>query len=165
MGHKSGVHTPRLNALKEESAPTHQQPLMPSFRARGGRGGALYDQGCCMSCSIVLFHACPPHPLLSTGPGSAAGPWALGTSSTCQAPLRAHPSIRTAPASSWPPHGTVRAKINTPLAGAALRSLLREEAVLASAGSSPPRRQQAKATSLSPHQRQAGGSQDTASPR
>lgn len=63
-----------------------------------------------------------------------------GTGSTCQAPLRAQPSVRAASASSWPPNGTGQAKINTHLAGAAtLRSLLREEAVSASAGSSLPR--------------------------
>ena len=63
-----------------------------------------------------------------------------GTGSTCQAPPRAQPCVRAGSASSWPPNGPGRAKINTPLAGiAALRSLLGEEAVLASAGSSLPR--------------------------
>lgn len=63
-----------------------------------------------------------------------------GTGSTCQRPLRAQPSVHAAPASSWPLNGTGQANINTHLAGAAaLRSLLREEAVLASAGSSLPR--------------------------
>lgn len=113
----------------------------------------------------VLFNpALPrarPHPWLSTGlggpgeqrwrakpclqavaveglpTGTARTP---GTGSTCQAPLRARLSVHAAPASSWPLNGTGRAKINTHLAGAAaLRSLLREEAVLASAGSSLPR--------------------------
>lgn len=50
------------------------------------------------------------------------------------------PSVYAASASSWPMNRTGQAKINTHLAGtAALRSLLREEAVLASAGSSLPR--------------------------
>lgn len=66
--------------------------------------------------------------------------WRPGMGSTCQARPRAQPSVRAAPASSWPPNGTGRAKINTHLAAAAaLRSLLREEAVSASAGSSLPR--------------------------
>lgn len=70
-------------------------------------------------------------------PGTARTP---GTGSTCQAPPRAQPSVRAASASSWPPNRTGRAKINTHLAGTTtLRSLLREEAVLASAGSSLPR--------------------------
>lgn len=63
-----------------------------------------------------------------------------GDGSTCQAPPRAQRSVCAASASSWPPNRTGWAKINTHLAGAAaLRSLLREEAVWASAGSPLPR--------------------------
>lgn len=123
-----------------------------------------------------------PVALRSTGGSSAAEqspivqglpvPWTSfqpsqpGSSNTCQAPPRAQRCARAASASSWPPNRTGWAKINTHLAGAAaLRSLLREEAVLASAGRSLPRAGRREATWLSLcRRRQAGDGQGHPTP-
>lgn len=109
----AGLEGSRRTALESKALPCRQRP------SRGCRHHGRFAS------------------LRQSQPGTARTP---GTGSTCQAPPRAQPSVRAASASSWPPKRTGQAKINSHLAGAAaLRSLLREEAVLASAGSSLPR--------------------------
>lgn len=71
MDHESSVRSTRLEGrcsggriCTNPSATSEDwQVQRVYFRARGAHGDTLYDQGGRMSCSIVLFQGCSPHPM------------------------------------------------------------------------------------------------------